>query len=102
MALANLALDFTERGMVPDPLVRAGIRRLLRARLSEIGAHDPAAAAAQAEAFVGAMRGAAIALVPHLANEQHYEVPSAFFGHVLGRRRKYSSAWWPEGVTDLD
>jgi len=82
--------------------VRAGIRRLLRARLVEIGANDPAAAAVQTERFVGAMRSAPIALVPHLANEQHYEVPSAFFAHVLGRRRKYSSAWWPEGVTDLD
>ena len=36
------------------------------------------------------------------ANEQHYELPPAFFGAVLGRHRKYSSCWWPEGVTDLD
>ncbi|MEO8464347.1 MAG: class I SAM-dependent methyltransferase [Gammaproteobacteria bacterium] len=102
MPLANLALEATERGVVPDRLVRVGIRRLLHARLTEIAANDPAAAATQTEAFVGAMRDAPIALVPHLANEQHYEVPSAFFGHVLGRRRKYSSAWWPEGVHGLD
>jgi len=102
MALSNLALDFTERGMLPDRLVRAGIRRLLQARLEEIGAHDPALSAARAEAFAESMRTAPIALVPHKANEQHYEVPSAFFGEVLGRRRKYSSAWWPEGVDDLD
>ena len=102
MALSNLALEFTERGVVPDRLVRVGIRRLLQARLAEIAANDPAAAAAQADAFVAAMRAAPIALVPHLANEQHYEVPSAFFGHVLGHRRKYSSAFWPEGVADLD
>jgi cyclopropane-fatty-acyl-phospholipid synthase len=102
MALSQLALRVTERGVVPDRLVRVGIRRLLQARLGEIAAKDPAAAAAQTEAFVAAMRDAPIALVPHLANEQHYEVPSAFFGHVLGRRRKYSSAFWPEGVADLD
>ena len=102
MALSNLALRVTERGVVPDRLVRVGIRRLLQARLSEIAANDPAAAAAQTEAFVAAMRDAPIALVPHLANEQHYEVPSALFGHVLGHRRKYSSAFWPEGVADLD
>ena len=59
MALSNLALEFTERGIVPDRLVRAGIRRLLQARLNEIGAHDPAAAAAQAETFAAAMRAAA-------------------------------------------
>ena len=102
MALSNLALEFTERGVVPDRLVRVGIRRLLQARLAEITANDPAAAAVSADAFVAAMRAAPIALVPHLANEQHYEVPSAFFGHVLGHRRKYSSAFWPEGVASLD
>ncbi|HSN32678.1 MAG TPA: cyclopropane-fatty-acyl-phospholipid synthase family protein [Ideonella sp.] len=100
--MSNLALEFTERGIVPDGLVRAGIRRLLRARLEEVAANDPAAAAARAEAFVAAMRISPIALLPHKANEQHYEVPSAFFGEVLGRRRKYSSAWWPDGVRDLD
>lgn len=102
MALSNLALDITERGMMPDRLVRAGIRRLLRARLDEIGAHDPAAAVARAEAFAASMRSAPVAPLPHKANEQHYEVPSAFFGEVLGWRRKYSSAWWPQGTADLD
>lgn len=102
MALSTLALDFTERGIVPDRLVRLGIRRLLQARLAEIRADDPAASAAQAEAFLGTLREAPVALLPHKANEQHYEVPSPFFGLVLGHRRKYSSAWWPEGVTGLD
>ncbi len=100
--LADFALAAIERGAVPDRLVRAGIRRLLQARLDEIGADDAEAAAAQTEAFVAAMRSAPIALVPGKANEQHYEVPSAFFGQVLGRRRKYSSARWSEGVTTLD
>jgi cyclopropane-fatty-acyl-phospholipid synthase len=36
------------------------------------------------------------------ANEQHYEVPSAFFEQVLGPRRKYSCCYWPNDVTDLD
>lgn len=102
MPLSNLALDFTERGIVPDRLVRAGIRRLLQQRLQEIDAQDPAAAAAQSEAFVASLSSAPIALLPEKANEQHYEVPSAFFAQVLGRRRKYSSAWWPQGVSDLD
>jgi cyclopropane-fatty-acyl-phospholipid synthase len=100
--LADVALAAIERGAVPDRLVRSGIRRLLQARLDEIGAADAEAGAAQAEAFVAAMRSAPIALVPEKANEQHYEVASDFFGRVLGRRRKYSSAWWPEGVTTLD
>jgi cyclopropane-fatty-acyl-phospholipid synthase len=101
MAVSSLALAATERGLVPDLLVRAGIRRLLQARLLDIGAGDAAAAAAQAEAFAAAMHVAPIALMPEKANEQHYEVPAAFFGQVLGPHRKYSSAWWPEGVRTL-
>lgn len=99
--LAHLAVACTERGVVPDPLVRIGIRHLLETRLGEIQSHDTEAAAAQAEAFLAAMRQAPVALLPEKANEQHYEVPAAFFGEVLGPRRKYSSAWWPPGVDDL-
>jgi cyclopropane-fatty-acyl-phospholipid synthase len=42
-----------------------------------------------------------IALVPEIANEQHYEVPAAFFELVLGPRLKYSSCYWPAADTDL-
>jgi cyclopropane-fatty-acyl-phospholipid synthase len=100
--LSQLALAATERGVLPDRLVRAGIRRLLDARLQEIAAADPQAASEATEAFVAHMRRAPVALLPEKANEQHYEVPAAFFGAVLGARRKYSSAWWPEGVRTLD
>jgi cyclopropane-fatty-acyl-phospholipid synthase len=100
--MSKLALAFTERGIVPDRLVRSGIRRLLEQRLAEIGQGDAEAAAVRIEAFVAAMRGAPVALLPEKANEQHYEVPAAFFAEVLGRHRKYSSAWWPEGIERLD
>jgi cyclopropane-fatty-acyl-phospholipid synthase len=99
--LLRLATACTERGMVPDTWARAGIRRLLEARLDEIRAADTEAAAERAETFLAAMHDSPIALVPERANEQHYELPPAFFGAVLGPRRKYSSAWWPAGVNDL-
>src|SRR5689334_20223543 len=44
MPLSNLALQATERGIVPDAFARAGIRRLLRSRLAEIAAARPAEA----------------------------------------------------------
>ena len=100
--MSSLALAIAERGMAPERLMRSGIRRLLEQRLAEIGTGDVAAAAARSEAFAEHMRRAPVALVPEKANEQHYELPAAFFGHVLGRHRKYSSAWWPEGVERLD
>jgi cyclopropane-fatty-acyl-phospholipid synthase len=100
-SFAALALNCVERGFVPDALVRTGIRRLLDARRAEIRADDPAAAAEREESFLAAMRRAPVAPVPEKANEQHYEVPAAFFELVLGPRRKYSSAHWPGGVRDL-
>ena len=48
------------------------------------------------------MKESPIALVPEKANEQHYEVPPAFFENVLGKHLKYSSGYWPDGVNSLD
>ena len=36
----QFALDLTETGLLPDSLIRHGIRRLLRQRLDEIHADD--------------------------------------------------------------
>lgn len=96
------AMAWAESGRVPDPLIRAGIRHLCRRRLREIGAGHPGQSADRVDAFVRKMADAPIALVPELANEQHYEVPSAFFDLVLGAQRKYSCAYWPRGTTSLD
>ena len=98
----NLAISWIEQGMVPDSVIRAGIRRLLRQRLTEIKAHDAPAAAVLAETFAADLLQAPIALLPDKANEQHYEVPAPFFAEVLGRHRKYSSCLWPDGISTLD
>jgi cyclopropane-fatty-acyl-phospholipid synthase len=92
-------LNWAEQGRLPDAFLRAGIRRLLRARLKAIGDGDPAAAADLASAFALGMRAAPVAPLPHLANEQHYEVAADFFGLVLGRHRKYSACWWRDAAT---
>jgi len=98
---ARLAIDWVERGYIPDMVIRRAIRRLCGHRLRELYAGDCKAAAQLTEAFVRAMDAAETAPLPQLANEQHYEVPAEFFGLVLGAQRKYSCAWWPEGTTDL-
>jgi cyclopropane-fatty-acyl-phospholipid synthase len=95
------ALSWVEQGYIPDAVVRRGIRRLCEERLRQIEAHDAEAAARRSEAFVHQMAASPIALVPELANAQHYELPAEFFAHVLGPHRKYSSAWWAAGVADL-
>lgn len=102
MYASNLAIAAAERGVVPDILVRTGIRRLLQSRLADIHARSAEDSSAATEVFVDSMRRSPVALLPHIANQQHYEVPAPFFGEVLGRQRKYSCAWWPAGVDDLD
>ena len=101
MSLANLAINWTEQGLVPDAAIRAGIRRLLRQRLEEIHAGDCEAASAVTEAFIASMIKAPVALLPEKANEQHYEVPADFYAIALGQHRKYSSCYWPEGTRTL-
>jgi cyclopropane-fatty-acyl-phospholipid synthase len=100
-AATQIAVNWVEQGYVPDSVVRRGIRRLLRQRLDTLPLGDPAAASAHIEAFVRGMDDAELAPAPHLANEQHYEVPADFFGLALGPHRKYSSCWWPEGTATL-
>ena len=96
-----VAVNWVEQGLVPDRVVRLGIRRLLKARLAELRSDDVAASADLTQSFLADLRHAPLALLPEKANEQHYEVPAAFFGAVLGAHRKYSSCHWPDGVTTL-
>lgn len=88
------AISLAESGYVPDGLVRIGIRGLLRERLRELGAGDAEAEMEQHQTFLEQARHSPIALATDAANRQHYEVPAAFYEHVLGPHRKYSCAYW--------
>ena len=91
-----------EKNLLPDALIRLGIRRLLRARLREENHGDAAAQQAQLLALVAELKRSPIAIETQAANEQHYEVPTRFYQLCLGRRLKYSSALWPADVATLD
>ncbi len=100
-AATQMAIGWVEQGLVPDAVIRQGIRRLLARRLEEIGAADCAVGAEAFQRLVREMDAGPIALVPERANEQHYEVPAAFYEQVLGPQRKYSACHWGEEVADL-
>jgi len=91
-----------ERNLLPDPLIRFGIRRLLAQRLRDEGKGNPEAQQAHLQQFVERLRVSPIAVHTADANEQHYEVPTEFFKLVLGRNMKYSSGYWRDGITSLD
>ncbi|MDH3789776.1 MAG: cyclopropane-fatty-acyl-phospholipid synthase family protein [Xanthomonadales bacterium] len=98
---SSTVLDWSERGLVPDSVLRAGIRRLCRQRLKDIRADDIEISGQLLEAFVRKMNQSPVALVPELANEQHYEVPPEFFNEVLGKHAKYSCCHWGEETASL-
>lgn len=96
------ALRWMERGWVPDALVRWGIRRALARRLRR---EDPGGIEAEMEResrYVAELSAGPLRVAADKANEQHYEVPAAFFDAVLGRHLKYSCGLWLPGTTTLD
>jgi cyclopropane-fatty-acyl-phospholipid synthase len=90
--------NMVEQLPLPDRITRAGIallvahtsRKLRRAR-----AEDEAA-------FAAAMTDYPIAAHTADANAQHYELPPAFFGAILGPRRKYSCCLYGETTSLAD
>lgn len=98
----KISLALLERDLLPDAAVRFGIRRLLRQRLADETAGGPGAVVRRKQALVDELRQSPIALHVGDANEQHYEVPTEFFRHVLGRHMKYSGGYWPDGLGALD
>jgi cyclopropane-fatty-acyl-phospholipid synthase len=98
----TIALGPVDAGLVPEAWVRIAIRGLLRRRLREIASSDCERAGEAAYSFRETLRSSPVALVPDLANQQHYEVAPRFFEHVLGPRLKYSCGLWSPGIRSLE
>jgi cyclopropane-fatty-acyl-phospholipid synthase len=101
-ALFALGTELVERGLVPDAAVRLALRKICERRLAEEGQGSLEDRRARQQGLMKRLREGAVAVETQAANDQHYEVPAAFFEEVLGKRLKYSSAYFPEGVSELD
>ena len=97
MALINLA----ERAVLPDWLIRVGIRRLLARRIRDVERGDVAQKRAAQREFIRQLKRSPIAIETDAANVQHYEVPTSFFQRVLGPRLKYSCCYYASSETGL-
>ena len=84
-----------EKNLLPDALIRFGIRRLLAQRIREEAGYDRAR-------YIADLRTRPIAEETRAANEQHYEVPTRFYQYCLGKRLKYSGCLYPTGRETLD
>lgn len=96
-----LAIDLCERGLVPDAVMRAGMRRLMAQRLASESAGDPEAVFSRFRARLRELAESPVAIETDKANEQHYELPAPFFRQVLGPHLKYSCCQYGPDATDL-
>lgn len=90
-----------DRGLLPDAVVRWGIRRRLARKLAEESAGTLEARQERLRSFLQEARRGPVAVHTEEANRQHYEVPAEFFRLVLGPRLKYSSGYWTPDTRDL-
>ena len=87
------------RNLLPDFVIRQGIRRLLEKKLQDENLGDVEKQQAALLDFIAALDRSPIAIKTDDANKQHYEVPTEFFKLCLGPRLKYSSGYWPREDT---
>jgi cyclopropane-fatty-acyl-phospholipid synthase len=93
---------FLENDQLPDPVLRAGIRKLLKQRLVDETLGDEELQQRKFMNLVNELKSSPIAVNTADANEQHYELPTEFFQYCLGKNLKYSSGYWNPGVKDID
>ncbi|WP_426571904.1 SAM-dependent methyltransferase [Aquihabitans sp. McL0605] len=96
-----LSFRLLDWGLVPQPVLRAVCTLRTRHRLEVERAGSLDEQTERTRALRERLGKGAVATHTAEANQQHYEVPTEFFRHVLGPRRKYSSCYWPTGVETL-
>eukprot|EP01026_Neomeris_dumetosa_P083378 TRINITY_DN9674_c0_g1_i3.p2 TRINITY_DN9674_c0_g1~~TRINITY_DN9674_c0_g1_i3.p2 ORF type:complete len:364 (-),score=60.74 TRINITY_DN9674_c0_g1_i3:434-1504(-) len=93
-------LSIVEQNIVPDFILRFGIRYLLSLRLNDLTLPLSSQLATK-QTFVSDLKSLPVAIQTDTANEQHYEIPTDYFLLVLGPRLKYSSCLFKEGRGSL-
>jgi cyclopropane-fatty-acyl-phospholipid synthase len=96
------SMRLLERNLLPDFLIRFGIRRQLKARLAEELEDSLESQQRRLMKLIARLRQSPIAINTADANLQHYELPCAFFELVLGRHLKYSSGYYRNLSDTLD
>lgn len=82
------------KGMLPDFVIRKGINSLLKKRLDDEYGDNIDVAEKRRHEIIQELRNSPVAIETDKANDQHYMVPPKFFELALGKRLKYSCAYW--------
>ncbi len=94
--------DILAKDIIPDALIRIGIRSRLKGTLAPFEKLTCEERQALVMQHVRELKKSPLAIATDEANEQHYELPTAFFQKCLGPHMKYSSGYWDPGVTDIE
>ena len=100
--LVPLTAEMVKRGVLPDLVLRQGIRGLLRQKLIDESRGGIEVGQARLMKLIDHMYASPIAVNTKEANEQHYELPTKFFEYCLGKHLKYSSCYFRHGQESLD
>ena len=95
-------LGLAERGLLPDLLLRAGIRQQCARRLAQCNDGGVTGWQDRNQKLLEHLHQGPLAIHTDAANTQHYELPARFFELCLGRRLKYSACYFPTATTSLD
>ena len=100
--MISFLIKLAEKKLIPDFIIRQGIKILLKKRINSLVSNNPEENIQDKIQFIKEMNLSSIAVVPELANEQHYEIPPEFYNCCLGRYKKYSSCYWSDKTKNLD
>lgn len=92
--LSEVCIPLIHAGLIPDFLIRYGIRCQLANHLQTLNAGNVEDELASKLGIVQKLSTMEIAVNTDEANEQHYEVPAEFYSLCLGPHKKYSSGYW--------
>jgi cyclopropane-fatty-acyl-phospholipid synthase len=101
--LQPLLMPLVQADLVPDFLIRFGIRLMLGGLLTSLDKGNPVENVRQKLDYVRDLKQRKkIAENTQESKEQHYEVPAAFYDLCLGSWKKYSCGLWPAGCETLE
>ncbi|MDB4835017.1 cyclopropane-fatty-acyl-phospholipid synthase family protein [Cyclobacteriaceae bacterium] len=93
-------LNIVEKNIIPDWLIRLKIRHLLKSRLRDEYEGSNEGRKERFMDLIDELKSSPIAVNTIDANEQHYEVPTAFYQLVMGDHLKYSCGYWKDKQSD--
>ena len=94
LASESIGVPLVMYGLVPDFLIRYGIRVQLKDRLVSLQKETVEDELKAKSQIVQELHTLPIAIETDSANDQHYEVPAKFYDLCLGPCKKYSSGLW--------